>query len=444
MRALKLYAAATCPFCHRVEIVAKEKKIPFERVAVGLREEMPAWYKEMNPRETVPLLEVGDKRFVYESALIAQYFNNSNNDTPSLMGRTPYQRHRIEFFMSQVGDFLSAAHGLLADPLSDAKWKEMDENAAYVDSILAENQTTGPFYCDEEFTMADVVVVPFLVRLVPALMYYTGYDVFSKAPHLKAMWVAAIRRPSVQGTMLTPEEYIEGYRHIVPDTAPVMAAKGGNVLYSNKLCPFADRSRLACAVRKFHPYVVEIPLHPQPEWYRHINPRQTVPVFVTSAGQAVHESQLIVNFVDTVATEGHPLIPRGDAEKEYEVGIFVENVSNFTGAMFSFVFSPNSSEAKEELVWAAGELEKQLDKRPFGKGPFFGGASMNAGDIALLPILVRVNACMPELTDGYDLLAAFPHLKTLVEAGLESDAGKEVFADRSVYTESLKALRSRK
>lgn len=437
-RALKLYVGATCPFCHRVEIVAREKQLAYERVVVGLREEMPAWYKELNPRETVPTLEVGsgaEKRLVFESLLIAQYMDSIGAPAGSLMGASALQRHRIEFFLSQVGDFVGAAHELLGEPLSAEKRKAVDDNAAYVDSLLGENQTTGPYYCDAAFTMADAALVPFLVRLKPALMYYAGYDVFSKAPRMKALWAAAAQRASVRETSPTAEQNVENYRHVVPESAPMMPAKGGYVLYANRLCPFVDRARLACALRGFKPYVVEVPLHPQPDWYKFVNPRETVPALFTPGGEAVHESQLIAQYVDAVATEGTPLVPHGDADKEYEVGFFVDNASNFVGAMYGFFRVPADATAKAELVWAAGELEKQLARHPFGEGPFFGGEAMNAGDVAIVPFLVRTKAYTPALSEGYDIFAEFPLLGKLVEAALHAPALSAFFAPLQEYVD---------
>ncbi|KPA76838.1 Thiol-dependent reductase 1 [Leptomonas pyrrhocoris] len=444
-RALKLYVGATCPFCHRVEIAAHEKKVAYERVVVGLREDMPQWYKEINPRETVPTLEVGEaKRLVFESTLIAQYFDNIGTPAGSLMGSSPLQRHRIEFFLSQMGDFIGAAHQLLGDPLSAEKRKAVAENAAYVDGLLAANQTTGPFYFDEEFTMADVALVPFLVRLRPAMMYYSGYDVFNKAPRMKALWAAAAQRPSVRETTLPSDQCVENYRHLVPESAPMMGANGGYVLYGNKACPFVDRARLACALRRFKPYYVEIALHPQPEWYKFINPRETVPALFTPEGEAVHESQLIANYVDGIATEGAALLPRGDADKEYEVTFFIDNASNFVGAMYYFTSHPEDKDTKAELLWAAGELEKQLAKHPFGEGPFFGGTQMNLGDVSVLPFLVRLKAYTPALTAGYNLFSEFPLLSGLLEAGMASAEGKEVFLPLNEYLEGTLARRNRK
>ncbi|CAJ1014033.1 Glutathione S-transferase, N-terminal domain/Glutaredoxin [Leishmania utingensis] len=443
-RALKLYVAATCPFCHRVEIVAREKKVSYDRVVVGLREEMPQWYKEINPRETVPTLEVGcaERRFVFESMLIAQYLDNSCAPAGALMGASAIQRHRIEYFLTQVGDFIGAAHELLGDPLSAEKRSALSDSAAYMDELLAANQTTGPYYCDGEFTMADVALVPFLVRLKFVLMYYAGYDVFCKAPRMKALWAAAVQRASVLETLPTAEQCVENYRHLVPESAPMMGANGGYVLYSNHLCPFADRVRLACELRKFTVHAVEVPLHPQPEWYQHFNSLGTVPALFTPSGEAVHESQLILYYIDRLATGDTVLVPRGDAEKEYEVGFFLDNAGYFVTGLLSWFFG-GSEDAKAEFEWAAGELEQQLAKHPFGEGPFFGGKTMNAGDVAILPFLVRVKSLTPELTNGYDFFAKFPLLNELAEAGMVTPEAKAVFCTPEEYKKHILQLQQK-
>ncbi|KAK7197266.1 thiol-dependent reductase 1 [Novymonas esmeraldas] len=440
-RALKLYVAASCPFCHRVEIVAREKQLSYERVLVGLREEMPDWYKAINPRETVPTLEVGGgsagPRHVFESTLIAQYLDNSAAPAGALMGQGALQRHQIEFFLSQAGDFIGAAHALLGAPVDAEKHQALDDNAAYVDGLIAANQTTGPYFCDADFTLADVALVPFLVRLKPALQYYAGYDVFRKAPRMKALWAAAAQRASVRETSPTAEQSVEGYRHLVPETAPMMAANGGYVLYSSVISPFADRARLACALRKVKVHLVEVPLHPTAEWFKYVNPRELVPALITPRGEAVHESQLIVNYVDHVATEGTPLVPRGDAEKEYEVSLFVDNADRFIEAMTPMVFG--RTDTVNEVMWAAGELEKQLATHPFGEGPFFGGKVMNAADVAILPLLIRAKAFAAP--GGFDLLAQFPLLNALTDAGLANPDVQAVCLKPEEYRDFLMKLR---
>ncbi|KAG5469285.1 hypothetical protein LSCM1_02500 [Leishmania martiniquensis] len=443
-RALKLYVSATCPFCQRVEIAARERNILYERVLVGLREEMPQWYKEINPRETVPTLEVGgsEKRVVFESLLIARYLDNSTAPAGALMGASAIERHQIEFFLSQIGNFIGAAHQLLGDPLNSEKRKAVGVNAAYVDGLLAANQTTGPYFCDDTFTMADVAIVPFLVRLRPALMYYAGYDVFCKAPRMKVLWAAAVKRASVRDTLPTPQQCVENYRHLVPEDAPMMGANGGYVLYSNRLCPFADRVRLACQMRQFQVYLVEVPLHPQPEWYKNINPRETVPTLFTPCGEAIHESLLIAQYIDCVATEGAVLMPRGDMESEYEVGFFMENAENFVGALLSWYFG-GGEDAQAELLWAAGELEKHLAKHPFGDGPFFGGKRMNAGDVAVLPFLLRAKSLRLEVAGGVKFFDQFPLLNGLMEAGMATPEARDVFCTPEEYRAHMHRLQQK-
>lgn len=434
-RALKLFVANFCPYCQRAEIAALEKNLPYERVLVGLGDDMPAWYKEINPRETVPTLQVDGSKLVHESNLIAEFLDNVGAPAASLMGRDAVERHKIEFFMSQVGDLIGACYDLLRNPLDADAHKAVNDNAKYIDDILATNQRAGPFYCDDVFTMADIAIVPFLHRFNGVLRYYSGHELFSHAPHLKRLWAAAIARPSVSKSFIPMEDYIHQYGRFVPADTPAAAAKGNYILYGSKVCPFVDRARLACAAKGVKPHWVEVSLTDMPAWYKEINPRETVPTLVTPQGEVIHESQLIVQYLERqFPAQGRAILPHGNADLEYAVQYFTTAVGNFTGAMYPLMRRPADKEAKEEFAYAAGELEKLLALEPFGSGPFFGGAHMNAGDIALLPMLVRSKVILPEVA-GFDPLADYQRLGKLYEAGARSEEAKGIFLADEDYRE---------
>lgn len=431
----KLFAADLCPYCHRAFIVAAEKKVAYEKVSIPLGDAMPDWYKKLNPNESVPTLTAGEdnKKVFFESNLIAQYLDSVGSPSGSLMGSTPYQRHRVDFFLSEVGDLIGAFYGVLRDPFNAEKRKSLDDNIQYLEGIIGDTQKKGPFYLDDAFSMADVALLPFLIRMKSVLAYYAGYDIFAKAPRMKALWEAGKDRPSVAADTTTPEEYIRFYLKFVPNSLPIHASSGKPVLYGSKFCPFVDRARLACALKKYDVFYIEVPLHPEAEWLKYVNPRETVPVLVTPQGEPVHESQLVAHYIDTVTNTGRPLLPLDDAEAEYKVRYFITNVGYFVGGMFGYISNTDSKEAKEEFVWAAQQLEKLLAEEPFGPGPFFGGQQMNAGDVALLPMLVRAKVYAPERTAGFEILADFPRLNQLLEAGSATEEAKSVFLDKETY-----------
>lgn len=433
---MKLYMWPRCPYCQKAEITAKERGIVYERVE--LPAEMPEWYKKINPNETVPTLELEDGKHVFESNLIAQFFDNSASPACTLMGNTPYERHRVEFFMSQVGAMVTPCYGVLrCSPNSEEyaqRRKELDDAVAYLDGILAENQKTGgPYFFDERFTMADIAVLPFLIRFSAVLSYFCSYDLFAKGPHLKRLCAAGRQRPSVSQTTFSAHSYIEFYERNLPKDAFIRAAQCGPVLYGNSFCPFVDRARLACAVKGFKPHYIEINLPDQPAWYKYVNCRETVPTLVTEHGEHVHESQLIAQYVDSAVKDGPALVPRDDPRKTYAAQYFVTMADYFVGAYYGLLRNPKSTEAKEELVWVIGEVGRLMAGRPFGEGPYCGGASWNAGDVALAPFVMRLKATTPELTGGYDAFAEFPFLDDYLDACIKSGIPNGIFKTPAEY-----------
>ncbi|KEG14728.1 thiol transferase Tc52 [Trypanosoma grayi] len=436
---MKLFSNKSCPYCQRAMIMVKEKGVALQVEEIPLGDAMPQWYKEVNPRETVPTLQVGEKKYVFESDLIARYLDSVSSPTNSLVGSTPYNRHRIEFFLSQVSDLIQAYFALVRDPFNAEKRKAVDDNSEFIEGIIAEHQGSGPYFLDDTFSLADIMVLPFLIRFRAVLGYYAAYDIFKKAPRLKKMYLAAMERPSVKESTLKPEEYIGFFKKYVPVSHVTHSMAPSNVLFVSMLCPFADRARLSCAIKKVDIPLVELDLRQMPVWYPWVNYLETVPTLLTSKGTYVYESQPIVHYIDDEFSQHGPALLPKDADELYFVRFVESNAGHFVGAMFGIMRNPQNKETKEELEWAAGELEKQLAEHRFGAGPFFGGATMNAADVCLLPMLVRLKACTPGLTDGYNLFAKFKLLEALLEAGMATEAGKKVFQPLTNYLQAYTA-----
>lgn len=442
-RALKLFTNPACPYCHRVEIVLAEKKLPVERVTIPLGgEPTPAWYKELNPRETVPTLQVDGKELVYESNLIASYLDKIGGGN-LLAGTTPLQRYNVQFFSTQIPTLTRAASAYLRNPLDEQCRSNVDEAAMYLNGILDELQTTGPFVCDEQFTLADVMLVPFLDRFYHSLRFYCCYNIFAKAPLLKRLWQASMARPSVRDTALTSAQCLKAYVHYVPDNVPMKAAQGKYTLFGLKVSQYTNLAALACAAKNIKPQLIEVNVGQPPAWFLHLNPRGTIPVLVTPDGNVIHESRAIARYVDEVSKEGNRLTNHNNALKEYAADYFAQCAEELTGAGMQLLQTPDSKDARSDLQWCAKELVKQLESSPFGSGPFHGGAHMHIGDIALLAFLNFLRALMPELTNGYDLFAEFPALDKLLRAGLETPEAHDVFAKPEAYLGVMKMILQR-
>lgn len=247
----------------------------------------------------------------------------------------------------------------------------------------------------------------------------------------------------MRNSTLPLHEYVPVYNHRMPESVPVKGAQGGYALFGNKLSPYTDAVLITCAAKKLKPFWIDVTLATPPAWFAHVNPRGTVPVLLTPEGQHIHESRTITHYVDHISHEGRSLTFAHDADKEYAVNYFMVATAEFISAMDAFVADPRAKDAKEELLWAARQVDELMCNSPFGAGPFHGGDHMHTGDIALLPHLVRLNAVTPTLTDNYNLFDEFASLNKLLKAGVATEEAKGVFADDNSYLQLTKLLTGR-
>ena len=54
---ITLYSADVCPYCVRTRLVLNGKGIEYDLVQVDLSDK-PAWLRELNPRNRVPVMDV--------------------------------------------------------------------------------------------------------------------------------------------------------------------------------------------------------------------------------------------------------------------------------------------------------------------------------------------------------------------------------------------------
>lgn len=64
------------------------------------------------------------------------------------------------------------------------------------------------------------------------------------------------------------------------------------------LCPFAERARIAVALKKVDHQQVDIDLSKKPDWYFDLNPNGTVPTFEAPDGRTLFESEVIAETLD--------------------------------------------------------------------------------------------------------------------------------------------------
>lgn len=100
---MKLYDAAWAPSPRRVRIFLAEKTLELDRVDVDLRRDaqLQAPYLAINPRGTVPALQLDDGTVIDESVAICRYLE-ALHPTPPLFGRSPLQIAQVEGWTRRI------------------------------------------------------------------------------------------------------------------------------------------------------------------------------------------------------------------------------------------------------------------------------------------------------------------------------------------------------
>jgi glutathione S-transferase len=171
---MKLYDYTRAPNPRRVRIFAAEKGIELEKVEVdlGTAQQLQDDYKAINPRVSVPALELDDGTVICESVAICRYLDEIQPEPPlfgtgalekamvemwhrrvELEGLGPISeavRNSVEFF---AGRAIAGPHDFEQIPeLAERAMQRTDIFYDMLDARLAES----PFVAGEHFTIADI------------------------------------------------------------------------------------------------------------------------------------------------------------------------------------------------------------------------------------------------------------------------------------------------
>jgi glutaredoxin 2 len=97
--------------------------------------------------------------------------------------------------------------------------------------------------------------------------------------------------------------------HLGPGSVNPPLQKGLLRLYSMVFCPYAQRVRLVLAAKQILYETVNIKLKVKPEWYKDINPAQTVPCLQFDDGRTLGESLIVSEYLDDAFPDKNRLKP---------------------------------------------------------------------------------------------------------------------------------------
>ncbi|MEM9781465.1 MAG: glutathione S-transferase family protein [Pseudomonadota bacterium] len=186
-------------------------------------------------------------------------------------------------------------------------------------------------------------------------------------------------------------------------------------LVSAKICPFVQRVTAMLEAKDLDYDVAFISLKDKPQWFLEISPNAQVPVLVTDGGQALFESDAIVEYLQDAYP---PLQPGLSPEAKALNRAWSYLATKHYLAQCSALRSPDAAVLKRRSA-ALGRAFDRIERR-LGTTPFFGGESIGIVDIAWLPLLHR--ARLVEAHAGYDAVGDRPKLKAwqirLLQTGL--------------------------
>ncbi len=153
---LTLVSHHLCPYVQRAAIALTEKDITFRRIYIDLSNK-PDWFAALSPLGKVPLLRVGDRGVVFESAVIVEYLEDTQGNPLHPVDPLDKARHRgwIEYASSILNDIA----GLYSAPTPEqlaAKRLVLQNKIARLEPELAE----GPYFSGEQFSLVDAAFAP--------------------------------------------------------------------------------------------------------------------------------------------------------------------------------------------------------------------------------------------------------------------------------------------
>jgi len=179
---------AWCPYCQKVWLFLEEKRIPYRirKVTMFCYGDKENWYKQICPSGMLPAIDIDGKVITQSDDILMELerqFGTLKNK--SMSSEDVFAIRQLE------RKLFSAWCRWLCYPGGDANGQGMFEKVV----TTVENQliSTGPYMLGKEFTIAEIVFIPYIERMNASLYFYKGYTLRDnvKFPHL-AEWFDAI------------------------------------------------------------------------------------------------------------------------------------------------------------------------------------------------------------------------------------------------------------
>lgn len=216
----------------------------------------------MNPRGLVPTLECPKVKKdgtwdtnergkpLIESTVICEYldevYDNTDKYGPSLLPEDAYQRARCRIWIDFVGSRIVPSFYRLLQHQPEKPYtveEARSELLNHLKTFTKEMQEGGPWFLGDRFSMVDVSIAPWILRLFLIDHYKpggVGIPSAGQGGDDEAVWErwrtfakAIEEKQTVRETMSDPDQYIQAYKRYAEDTTQSQvgqATRGGRGL----------------------------------------------------------------------------------------------------------------------------------------------------------------------------------------------------------------------
>lgn len=191
---LTLISHLLCPYVQRAAIVLTEKEVPFERVYIDLANK-PDWFRAASPLGKVPLLKIGTDRYLFESAPIVEFIDETepNQLHPSDPAERARHRAYVEF-ASQCLNGIGALYNARSEPEFKNALNALRQKFKHLDEQVSRS---GPFFSGDRFCLVDAAFGP-VFRYFDVFESFTRLGTFRELEHVSSWRRQLADRPSVQ------------------------------------------------------------------------------------------------------------------------------------------------------------------------------------------------------------------------------------------------------
>ncbi len=188
---------AWCPYCHKVWLWLEERAVPYavRKVSMSCYGDKEPWYRQRVPSGMLPALEL-DGRLITESDRILEALENSFG----ILGHSLHDAEVLRLRRLERTLFGAWCDWLCRTGSGPAAARAEQRFSA--EAVALEQQiraTPGPLAL-ETFSVADVVLAPFLERMAASLAYYKGVLLRQRHPVLDGWFEAMEARATYTGT----------------------------------------------------------------------------------------------------------------------------------------------------------------------------------------------------------------------------------------------------